>query len=223
MIMQRKITMANDVDMARLMPSLERTANLRHIKATMLSMASRGNVERITAFEKVTAHWYCLRVMTGNEFSVEKQLAEVDVECLVVRTNSYKVVKRGRVRIVPERPVIVGYVLVFCVATPAAMMGLLSLRGVLGVVGGADRPYRADGVSISHFKALATSGKYDHKEAPLHNFMVKERVRVTDGPFASFDAVIVDLDFDSFRATVEVEIFGRLTPMQLDIAQIEKV
>ena len=223
MTMQGRITMAKGFDMGRLMPSLERSANFRKITATMLSMASKASVQRITATTTMTANWYCLRVMTGSEFSVEKQLADADVESLVVKSNPQKVVRRGRVRLIPERPVIAGYVLVFCVPTAAAMMGLSSLRGVLGVVGGADRPYRADATSISHFKALAAAGKYDHKSQVAHSFLPEEKVRVSDGPFASFDAIVVDIDDEASRVRVEVEIFGRMTAVELDIASIEQV
>lgn len=223
MIMQRKITMAEKVDMNRLMPALEQIVSLRRINATMLSMASRANVARITASERVKSHWYCLRVMTGREFAVEKLLDAADVESLVVRSNAYKTVKRGRVRMVPERPVITGYVLVHCVSSAAAMAGLLSVRDVIEVVGGAETPYRADADSIARFKAMAEQGKYDHKVKPKVDFLPEEIVRVCDGPFASFHAVVVSVDFETYLAKVEVEIFGRKTPVELDLAQIEKI
>jgi transcriptional antiterminator NusG len=223
MIMQRKITMAEKVDMNRLMPALEQIISLRRINATMLSMASRANVARITSSEHVKSHWYCLRVMTGREFAVEKLLDAADVESLVVRSNAYKTVKRGRVRMVPERPVIAGYVLVHCVASAAAMAGLLSVKDVIEVVGGAETPYRADADSIARFKAMAAQGKYDHKVKTKIDFLPEEIVRVCDGPFASFNGFVVSVDFDACRVTVEVDIFGRKTPVELDLAQIEKI
>ncbi|EJL57954.1 transcription antiterminator [Rhizobium sp. CF122] len=223
MIMQRKIIMAEKVDINRLMPALEGAASLRRINATMLSMASKANAERISVSENVKPHWYCLRVMTGREFAVEKLLADADVESLVVTTNAYKTVKRGRVRIVPEKPVIVGYVLVHCVSSAAAMAGLLSVKDVIEVVGGAETPWRADAESIARFKAMAAQGKYDHKVKPKVDFLPEEIVRVCDGPFASFQAVVVSVDFEGCVARVEVDIFGRKTPVELDLAQIEKI
>ncbi|WP_348626663.1 transcription termination/antitermination NusG family protein [Rhizobium sp. R711] len=221
--MQRKIIMAEKVDINRLMPALEGAVSLRRINATMLSMASKANVKRITASEQVKSHWYCLRVRTGREFAVEKLLADADVESLVVRSNPYKTVKRGRVRMVPERPVIIGYVLVHCVPTAAAMSGLLAVKDVIEVVGGAETPYRADAESIARFKAMAEQGKYDHKVKPKVDFLPEEIVRVCDGPFATFCAVVVSVDVEAYIAKVEVEIFGRKTPVELDLAQIEKI
>ncbi|TXI06168.1 MAG: transcription antiterminator, partial [Rhizobium sp.] len=166
---------------------------------------------------------YCLRVMTGRENAVEKLLADADVESLVVMTNVCKVVKRGRVRVVASRPVIRGYVLVRCCAVPAAMMGLLEVDDVIDIVGGAIKPYRADADSISRFKTMAAEGKYDATVVTQHGFELKEEVRVTDGPFASFPAIIVAIDDEKSMVSVEVNIFGRPTPVHMHLDQIEKV
>lgn len=193
------------------------------VRIDHLNMASRRVVERITATENLKPHWYCLRVMTGREFAVEKILEKADVESLVVRTNRYRVVKRGRVKIINPHPVIAGYVLVFCHPIPASMMGLLRVEHVIDVVGGAVSPWRSDNDSINRFKAMAEEGKYDHREMSKHSFMLEEEVRVADGPFASFVGPITELDDAKFRVKVDVNIFGRSTPVELDIAQIEKV
>lgn len=193
------------------------------IRIDHLSMASRSVVERISADEGMRPHWYCLRVMTGREFAVEKRLLESDVECLVVRTNPTKVVRRKRVMIIPAKPVIAGYVLVRCLPLPAAMMGLVHIDDVLDVVGGAVTPYRADEKSVNLFKKMAEEGKYDHQDRAKHSFMLKEGIRVADGPFASFPGTITAIDDERSRVTVDVDIFGRATPVELDIAQIEKV
>ena len=194
------------------------------IRISSLNMASMPVVSRIAHDEQMKPGWFCLRVMTGREFAVEKVLCDAEVECLVVRSNSYKVVRRHRVRTIPERPVIAGYVLVRCLPIATAMLGLLAVDDVIDVVGGAIRPYRADAESISRFKHMAREGKYDHAEKMRkHGFMVKEGVRVCDGPFASFNGIVMEIDEKNFRIKVEVSIFGRSTPVELDIAQIEKL
>lgn len=194
------------------------------IRIDHLSMASRTVIERIRAdYPDMNPHWYCLQVKANCEFAVEKILDDAEVTSLVVRSNPYKIVRRGRVRFVEARPVIAGYVLVYCLAIPAAMMGLMSIKNVTGVVGGGVSPWRADVDSIARFKKLADDGKYDHRVPAKYDFMVDEEVRVADGPFASFHAVVTDIDLEKFRVRVIVEIFGRSTPVELDIAQIEKL
>lgn len=194
------------------------------IRIDHLNMASRGVVARLEADrDGPKPGWFCLRVMTGRENAVEKVLTAADVESLVVMTNECKVVKRGRVRVISARPVIRGYVLVRCCPVPAAMMGLLQVDDVLDVVGGAIRPFRADEDSISRFKRMAEEGKYDAASKKERRFELKEQVRVTDGPFASFDAIIITIDDEKGLVSIEVNIFGRSTPVHLHLDQIEKI
>ncbi|MDX3929208.1 MAG: transcription termination/antitermination protein NusG [Shinella sp.] len=196
----------------------------RRIAVTHLSMASKSVVERISGdYPEMKPGWYCLRVMTGREMAVEKCLGEAGVEVLVVRSNPYRVVCRGRVKEVSAAPVITGYVLVHCLPIAAAIAGLLSVNDVIEIVGGPMNPYRANEEEIAKFKDLANRGKYDHRKAEKVKFMVGEHVRVCDGPFASFPGVVTAIDEKLFRISVEVNIFGRATPVELDLAQIEKV
>ncbi|ANM12064.1 transcription termination/antitermination protein NusG [Rhizobium sp. N324] len=197
-------------------------ANRLHIDH--LNMASRGAVIRLAGTPEVPKPgWFCLRVATGREMAVEKVLTAADVESLVVMTNEDKVVKRGRVCIVPPRPVILGYVLVHCCPIAQAMMGLLHVKDVIDVVGGAIRPYRADADSISRFKKMAADGKYDASARKERKFELKEQVRITDGPFASFPGIVVSIDNEKGYVSLDVDIFGRPTPVQLMLDQIEKM
>jgi len=202
----------------------EKTRDDRRITLSHLSMATTRVIDRITAdYPEMKPRWYCLQVMTGREIAVEKHLALAGVEVLVVRTNPYRVVRRGRIKHIAPHPVITGYVLVRVIALAEAISGLLGVDDVIGIVGGPLTPYRAIDEEIDRFKGLAEVGAYDHRVVAKTKFMVGEQVRVKDGPFASFCAIVITQDLERFRVCVEVNIFGRATPVDLDVAQIDKV
>ncbi len=198
---------------------LDKIAEEKRITISNLAMASR----RIIADYPDICPWYCLAVRTGSEFTVEKYLYEENVEALVPTRLAAPKYSRGRMIEPQKRPVMPGYVLVQCAASAHAFLALKRVRHVIGIIGGAERPYKIPLKYIDKFRERATRGEYDYRPVTGMSYDVGEPVKVMDGPFASFDAMVVAIDGEGHRVTVEVDIFGRKTPVELDVAQIEKV
>lgn len=194
------------------------------LSISQLSMASIRTIERITReYPHLKAAWICLRVESNHESVVEKVLLEAGVDALVVRQAPYKTVRRRRVVTISGRPVIGGYVFVRCIPMASALAGLLGVDGVRDVVGTALTPWRARDEDMERFKQLGEEGEYDRPFDGKIDFMVGEQVRVGDGPFASFPGIVTAIDAERFRISVEVDIFGRATPVEMEIAQLEKI
>ena len=103
------------------------------------------------------------------------------------------------------------------------MGGLLGVEGVKDVVGGAVMPWLENHEEMIQFKALGDEGAFDRPLDGKIDFMVGEQVRVSDGPFASFPGIVTAIDAERFRISVDVYIFGRQTPIEMEIAQLEKM
>lgn len=189
------------------------------IEISQIDMASR----RIMDDYPELAAWFCFMVRPYAEFSTEQALKDVNIEALVPTRMGEEIRRRGRLIPGAVLPVLPGYVLVRCVQSPSAIAGLLRFKKVIGVVGDPEKPYRVPDKIIATFIEKAAEGGYDFTPPEPEVFDVGQRVRVTDGPFASFPGVVIDWDGVRGRIRVDVSIFGRETPVELAVAQVEKV
>jgi transcription termination/antitermination protein NusG len=199
---------------------IDRARNERAIRIRNIDMASK----RLVVDYPELAAWFCLSVKSRYEFAVEKALEAADIIACVPRRMGQEKVHRGRKIPAPVLPVIPGYVLVNCVPSPNAFAGLRSIDLVTNIMRNGEVPFRLSEKKIQHFINLAASGGYDHRETKA-SFAVGQKVQVIDGPFASFPAIVISIGVkeQATRINVEVNIFGRMTSVELDLAQLGKV
>jgi transcriptional antiterminator NusG len=121
-----------------------------------------------------------------------------------------------------ERKFFPGYVLVQMEMNEAAWHLVKDTPRVMGFIGGtADRPAPiTDLEAEAILRRVADSGD---KPKPKTLFEPGETVRVADGPFADFNGVVEEVNYEKSRIQVAVLIFGRSTPVELEFSQVEKV
>ena len=112
-----------------------------------------------------------------------------------------------------ERKVFPGYVLIKMVMTDDTWHLVRNVRGVTGFVGSANKP-----IPLSEEEVLAM-GMEKHEIVVRYN--VGDHVRIVDGPLASFTGVVEEIEPEKNRVSVMVSMFGRETPVDLELDQVE--
>jgi transcription termination/antitermination protein NusG len=129
-------------------------------------------------------------------------------------------VRRGR-KVDAERKFFPGYVLVKMDLTDEAYHLIKNTPKVTGFLGADNRPQAISDSEAARILHQVQEGI--ERPKPSVTFEVGENVRVSDGPFASFNGVVEEVDEGRSRVKVAVSIFGRATPVELEFAQVEKL
>ena len=175
--------------------------------------------------------WYVVHTISGLEKLVMKALKERIQQDkiqdkfgeILVPTEEVVELRDGKKRR-SERKFFPGYVLVEMVMDDQTWHLVRSISNVLGFIGAtSDRPDRPAPITAKEAEAiLQRIQDSSEKPKPKVLFEVGEVVRVNDGPFADFNGVVEEVNYEKSRLRVAVLIFGRSTPVELQFDQVEK-
>jgi transcriptional antiterminator NusG len=176
----------------------------------------------------VAKRWYVVHAYSGFENQVVRMLGERIQRSglqesfgeILVPTEEVVEMRDGQKRR-SDRKFFPGYVLVQMEMNDDTWHLVKSVPKVMGFIGGTgDRPAPIPDKQAEAILQRVQEGV--EKPRPKVLYEPGEAVRVVDGPFTDFNAVVEDVDYDKSRVKVSVLIFGRSTPVDLEFSQIEK-
>ena len=176
------------------------------------------------------SRWYIIHAYSGFENKVKEAIiAEAErlgltegVEEIEVPTETITEVKRGK-KVQVERKFMPGYVLAKLRMNDDIYHLVKNTPKVTGFLGNNNKPQPISEREAARYFGGVEEAKAAPKTQVSVDYEIGDQVKVLDGPFASFNGVVEELDFDKAKVKVSVSIFGRATPVELDFEQVELV
>jgi transcriptional antiterminator NusG len=175
-----------------------------------------------------TKSWYIVHTYSGFERKVAESLAERakayglsdEIGEILIPTEDVVEMRGGR-KVVSSKRFFPGYILVEMNMTDNAWHVVKNTPKVTGFVGAGAKPTPLSKEEVEQIlEQVKTAAE---KPKPKYSFDKGDHVRINEGPFASFNGVVDDVNTDKSTLKVMVTIFGRSTPVELDFLQVEKL
>lgn len=173
-------------------------------------------------------NWYVVHTQTGSEEKVKSYLEnklileglQDLVTKVIIPTEQISEVRSGKKKI-SQRKFFPGYILVEMDLNEKTYLFIKNTPGVTGFIGLGKRPMPLPQTEVENI--LKRTEETQVKPSPKIVFEKGEQVRVKDGPFVNFNGTIDEVRPEKGKLKVNVSIFGRATPVELEYWQVEKI
>ena len=176
------------------------------------------------------SRWYIIHAYSGFENKVrDAVMSEANrlgltgfVDQIEVPTETITEIKRGK-KVQTERKFMPGYVLAKLELNDDVYHLVKNTPKVTGFLGPNGKPQPIPDAQAARMLSSEQEAASSPKQKINVDYEIGDSVKVLDGPFASFNGIVEELDFDRGRVKVRVSIFGRATPVELEFEQVERV
>jgi transcriptional antiterminator NusG len=176
----------------------------------------------------MAARWYIIHVYSGFEQKVKDAVLEQAeqkglgslFEEVLVPSEEVVEVRRGK-KVSTDRKFFPGYVLIKMDLNDETWSLVRNTAKVTGFLGAGGKPSPIPDAEAERIQAQMAEG-VEHPRMSV-SFVTGDRIRVTDGPFSTFEGVVEDVEEGKGRLRVSVSIFGRATPVELEYSQVERI
>ena len=173
------------------------------------------------------SRWYVLHAYSGYEKKVADNIMEQSnklglsnfIEEISIPTQNIVEVKRGT-RVNTERKFFPGYILIKMVLNDDTLHIIKNTPKLSGFLGTKGNPSPISNAEANRITEQIIDGAENPRPSVIYE--IGEQIKVIDGPFASFNGQIEQIDEEKARLRVAVSIFGRPTPVELEYSQVEK-
>ncbi|MEO7276569.1 MAG: transcription termination/antitermination protein NusG [Sphingomicrobium sp.] len=175
------------------------------------------------------SRWYIIHAYSGFENKVrDSVLSEAKrlglttlVDQIEVPTETITEIKRGK-KVQTERKFMPGYVLAKLELNDDVYHLVKNTPKVTGFLGPNGKPQPIPDAQAARMLSSEREAAHSPKQKIQVDYEIGDSVKVLDGPFATFNGTVEELDFDRSRVKVSVSIFGRATPVELEFEQVER-
>lgn len=181
--------------------------------------------------------WYIVHVYTGYEQKINRTLSEmiaenkIDSSVLIqVKVPTEEVTEvRNNKKHVKNNLLLPGYIMVEMDLPQIGWKDVCSqirrIQGVTGFVGTSpsERPRPISGEEAKRMLLAAGELKGEKAVRVKQSYDVGDNVKITEGPFATFSGTVEEVMAERNKLRVNVQIFGRVTPVEVDVLQVEKI
>ncbi|MDE6135185.1 MAG: transcription termination/antitermination protein NusG [Muribaculaceae bacterium] len=188
-----------------------------------------SKVEETSEKNSLVRGWYVLRAISGKEAQVkevvEGSMKRTDlgkyVFQVLIPTEKVMILRNGK-KVVKEKNLYSGYVFIDAILTGEVIHELTNTTNVIDFLRGREKNSAPE--RLREAEVMRMLGAVDELTDPEsgNDYLVGEKVKVSDGPFKGFPAVIEEVNREKRKLKVAVTIFGRKTPLELDNTQVER-